>query len=153
MAATSSSSISPASNSSSSCARATAALTASLADLNCPDLTCSSTNLASLGFRRMVMIVSTTTRISYGNRLREEGAELLESWVGGLVVKFGSRRGNISSIESLEQRVLLAAAITPIGTQPVGALSGKIIFTSGGHGFTADNTGAGGWATQRGLTN
>src|SRR5436190_7437083 len=52
-------------------------------------------------------------------------------------------------MQRLEPRLLLAA----ICTQPVGALSGKIIFTSGGHGFTADNTGTGGWSTQRGLTN
>ncbi|HEV8377761.1 MAG TPA: LEPR-XLL domain-containing protein, partial [Tepidisphaeraceae bacterium] len=56
-------------------------------------------------------------------------------------------------IQQLEPRLLLAAAITPIGTQPAGALSGKIIFTSGGHGFTADFPGTGGWSTQRGLNN
>jgi hypothetical protein len=56
-------------------------------------------------------------------------------------------------MQSLERRLLLAAAITPIGAQPTGALTGKIVFTSGGHGFTADFPGTGGWSTQRGLTN
>src|SRR5437762_8918079 len=50
----------------------------------------------------------------------------------------------ISAIEPMEQRMLLAAALTPVGTQPAGALSGRIIFTSGGHGFTAANTSGGG---------
>ena len=35
------------------------------------------------------------------------------------------------------------------GQQPTGALSGKVVFTSGGHGWTADNLGSGGWNVQR----
>jgi len=52
-------------------------------------------------------------------------------------------------MQPLEPRLLLAA----VGTQPTGALTGKIIYTSGGHGFTADFPGSGGWSTQRGLNN
>src|SRR3954469_14894638 len=48
-------------------------------------------------------------------------------------------------IQALEPRVLLA--------QPTGALSGKIVYTVGGHGITADYPGTGAWATQRGDNN
>jgi hypothetical protein len=48
-------------------------------------------------------------------------------------------------IEALEPRVLLA--------QPSGALTGKIVYTVGGHGITADYPGTGHWATQRGDNN
>ena len=36
-----------------------------------------------------------------------------------------------------------------VGTQPTGSLSGKIVYTSGGHGYTAANTGNGSWSFQR----
>lgn len=39
--------------------------------------------------------------------------------------------------------------ISPAATQPIGALSGRIVFTSAGHGWT---WGASGWYTQRGVT-
>src|SRR4029079_10919850 len=55
-----------------------------------------------------------------------------------------------AQLESLERRNLLSAAL---GSQPTGALSGRIIFTSGGHGYTALNTGNGSWSTGRPLTN
>ena len=48
-------------------------------------------------------------------------------------------------IQTLEPRVLLA--------QPTGALTGKIVYTVGGHGITADYPGSGQWATQRGDNN
>ncbi len=57
--------------------------------------------------------------------------------------------------EPLEDRRLLsvatasAAGEAPTGHQPAGALSGKIVYTSGGHGWTADNLGDGSWGTQR----
>ncbi len=41
---------------------------------------------------------------------------------------------------------------TPAMRQPSGALSGKIVFTNGGHGWTADSRFTGGWRLQRGLT-
>jgi hypothetical protein len=56
-----------------------------------------------------------------------------------------------SSFESLESRRLLAAVLSPVGAQPTGPLTGKIVYTVGGHGFT-DN-GSGVWSTQRGETN
>ncbi len=54
-------------------------------------------------------------------------------------------------IEPLEDRVVLSAAgLVEVGTQPSGALSGKIVYTHAGHGWTADNLGNGAWTTQRG---
>src|SRR5206468_1642054 len=53
-------------------------------------------------------------------------------------------------LEPLERRALLSAAV---GAQPIGALTGKIIFASGGHGYTAFNTTDGHWETGRPLTN
>ena len=50
-----------------------------------------------------------------------------------------------SAIEALEPRLLLA--------QPTGALSGKIVYTVGGHGITANYPGDGTWQTQRGDNN
>lgn len=41
------------------------------------------------------------------------------------------------------------AAAEAVGRQPTGALSGKVVFTSGGHGWTADNLGTGAWGVQR----
>jgi hypothetical protein len=45
-----------------------------------------------------------------------------------------------------------ARVITAAPGQPAGALSGRIVFTSGGHGWTFDNS-AGKWFTQRGDSN
>ena len=60
--------------------------------------------------------------------------------------------------EPLEARCLLSVmAVTlaatetqAVAAQPAGALSGKIVYTSGGHGWTADNLDDGAWSTQRG---
>src|SRR4051812_30382204 len=46
-----------------------------------------------------------------------------------------------------------APGLVAVGTQPKGGLSGKIIFTHGGHGYTADNKGDGRWTPQRGPGN
>jgi hypothetical protein len=43
-----------------------------------------------------------------------------------------------------------ADGLVPVGTQPRGGLSGKIIYTHGGHGYTADNLRDGRWSFQRG---
>ncbi len=54
--------------------------------------------------------------------------------------------------ESLEQRIALAAAgLVDVGSQPEGALSGKVVYTSGGHGIMAANNGNGSWSFQRPL--
>jgi hypothetical protein len=45
---------------------------------------------------------------------------------------------------------LMAAGLVPVGTQPHGGLSGKIVYTHGGHGITAANEGDGKWTFQRG---
>jgi hypothetical protein len=54
--------------------------------------------------------------------------------------------------QSLEPRIAMAAAgLVAVGTQPPGALTGKIVYTHGGHGYTSDNLGNGSWSFQRPL--
>jgi hypothetical protein len=65
----------------------------------------------------------------------------------------GARRSESSatrlSIEALEPRIALAAAgLVPIGEQPEGPLTGKIVYTSGGHGWQW-NSGLNRYATDR----
>jgi len=61
-------------------------------------------------------------------------------------------RGKTLRYEPLEPRIALAAAgLVDVGTQPEGALSGKIVYTHGGHGITGDFPGAGDWSFQRPL--
>ena len=56
-------------------------------------------------------------------------------------------------IEPLEPRMMLAAAgLVPIGEQPEGGLSDKIVYTRAGHGWNW-NSNVGRWATDRGNTN
>lgn len=43
-----------------------------------------------------------------------------------------------------------ADGLVPIGSQPDGGLSSKVVFIHGGHGYTADNQGSGAWSSQRG---
>src|ERR1700751_2676911 len=43
-----------------------------------------------------------------------------------------------------------ADGLVPVGTQPQGGLSGKIVYTHGGHGITAENKKDGSWSFQRG---
>jgi N-acetylmuramoyl-L-alanine amidase len=53
------------------------------------------------------------------------------------------------AFEPLEARLPLSAAgLVDIGTQPEGALSGKVVYVHGGHGYTADENGN--WSFQRG---
>ncbi len=40
--------------------------------------------------------------------------------------------------------------LVPVGTQPDGGLSSKVVYIHGGHGYTADNQGNGAWSSQRG---
>ncbi|QDS98250.1 golvesin C-terminal-like domain-containing protein [Adhaeretor mobilis] len=61
-------------------------------------------------------------------------------------------RGKSLSYEPLEPRIALSAAgLVDVGTQPEGALSGKIVYTHGGHGITGDYPDAGDWSFQRPL--
>jgi hypothetical protein len=46
-----------------------------------------------------------------------------------------------------------ADGLVSVGTQPRGALSGKIVYAHGGHGITAANQGDGAWTFQRGPGN
>jgi len=41
------------------------------------------------------------------------------------------------------------AAFGNVGAQPTGALTGRVVYVGGGHGWTINNTGAGNWYTQR----
>jgi hypothetical protein len=60
--------------------------------------------------------------------------------------------GKKLSYEPLEPRIALAAqGLVDVGTQPVGALTGQIVYTSGGHGLMAANNGSGSWGFQRPL--
>ncbi len=45
--------------------------------------------------------------------------------------------------------LLLCVAGGSVHARPTGALSGKIVYLHGGHGWTADNLGSGSWFTQR----
>src|SRR5262245_17783554 len=44
----------------------------------------------------------------------------------------------------------VADGLVPVGTQPRGGLTGKIVYTHGGHGITAANEKDGEWTFQRG---
>ncbi len=66
------------------------------------------------------------------------------------ISKRNRQKSRLLSCEQLEpRRVLSAAALVPVGQQPDGGLSGKIVYTHAGHGWTADNNGNGAWTTQR----
>src|SRR5436190_11198696 len=47
----------------------------------------------------------------------------------------------------------IADGLVPVGTQPHGGLSGKIVYLHGGHGITAANNRDGAWSFQRGPGN
>jgi hypothetical protein len=52
--------------------------------------------------------------------------------------------------EPLEPRMPMSAAgLVPVGAQPNGGLSDKIVYVMGGHGYTANNPGNGEWSFQR----
>jgi N-acetylmuramoyl-L-alanine amidase/Fibronectin type III domain len=56
-------------------------------------------------------------------------------------------------LEQLEDRLAMAAdPLVPVGQQPQGGLSDKIVYVHSGHGYVADNLGSGAWSTQRGET-
>ena len=52
------------------------------------------------------------------------------------------------AVESLELRIMMAVSPAPaaVGVQPAGALTGRVVYTKGGHGYTWMN---GVWETQR----
>ncbi len=56
----------------------------------------------------------------------------------------------LSSAATVSATQPKAAGLVPVGTQSKGGLSGKIVFTHAGHGYTADNKGNGQWSFQRG---
>lgn len=59
-------------------------------------------------------------------------------------------RGRTLAAEPLEPRQMLAAAgLVAVGSQPDGALDGKVVYVHGGHGLTANSSGN--WGYQRPL--
>lgn len=64
------------------------------------------------------------------------------------------QRRRVHSFEALEPRLALSVApgLVDVGTQPTGTLSGKIVFTSAGHGWQWSST-LGRFATDRGDNN
>ncbi|MEX2309021.1 MAG: N-acetylmuramoyl-L-alanine amidase [Pirellulales bacterium] len=67
--------------------------------------------------------------------------------VGNSGGKRQASRRRVARFEPLEPRLTLAAAgLVPVGSQPTGTLSGKIVYTSGGHGWDFLS---GGWTTDR----
>jgi hypothetical protein len=66
--------------------------------------------------------------------------------------KSGKQASRSLRLEPLETRVALSAdGLVPIGEQPTGPLTGKIVYTSGGHGWQWSTT-LGRYATDRGET-
>lgn len=55
------------------------------------------------------------------------------------------------AVTSLEDRVV-PSGLVPVGTQPQGGLTGKIVYLHAGHGYTANNLTNGAWSFQRGIT-
>lgn len=54
------------------------------------------------------------------------------------------------AVETLEPRLALSAlGLVDAPYQVTGGLDGKIVYLHGGHGYTADNLGSGGWTFQR----
>ena len=57
------------------------------------------------------------------------------------------RHASPCKIEPPEPRLLLSGTLpTPVGTQPVGSLTGKIVYVHGGHGWEFNGSS---WVTQR----
>lgn len=63
--------------------------------------------------------------------------------------QYSSRSLTFETLE--DRRVLSTAGLVEVGTQPDGALSGKIVYTHAGHGYTANNLTTGSWGYQRPL--
>ena len=59
----------------------------------------------------------------------------------------------IASNQLIFSPPLFAGGLVPVGTQPHGGLTGKIVYTHGGHGITAANQQDGAWTFQRGPGN
>src|SRR5689334_19200779 len=82
---------------------------------------------------------------SLGRRARQ----LRKSKPDAKSLKQASRR---LRLEPLETRVAFSAdGLVPVGEQPTGPLTGKIVYTSGGHGWQWSTT-LGRYATDRGET-
>ncbi len=73
-----------------------------------------------------------------------KGARQFSENVSG---KRDTTRRRICSFEALEPRIVLSVApgMVPVGSQPTGPLSGKVVYTSGGHGWEYFSS----WSTNR----
>ena len=62
----------------------------------------------------------------------------------------GQVRSAVAAVEQLESRIALSVALglVPVGSQPQGPLTGRIVYTSAGHGWQWNNT-LERWATDR----
>ncbi|GAB4108343.1 MAG: N-acetylmuramoyl-L-alanine amidase [Phycisphaeraceae bacterium] len=69
----------------------------------------------------------------------------------GLHVTLDIPDGLVAASDTEQLASMTAAGLNPVGTQPVGALTGKIVYVHAGHGYTADNLGDGSWSFQRPL--
>ena len=83
------------------------------------------------------------------------GPQEIFGWLVCLGGLLGSYRSldtqRVWAFETLEPRLPLAGVpgLVPVGEQPTGTLDGKIVYTSGGHGWQWNNN-LGRWATDRG---
>ena len=59
------------------------------------------------------------------------------------------KQRRVAVLQRLESRMLLAGGLVDVGIQPTGALTGKIVYASAGHGWRWNST-LGRWATDRG---
>ncbi len=88
------------------------------------------------------LLLSTTGFDPYSENYREQVIDLATA--AGLDAQL------IAAVEASSQAPAShAGTLTPVGSQPQGVLSGKIVYTHAGHGWTADNLGSGNWSTQR----
>jgi hypothetical protein len=84
---------------------------------------------------------------------RESGTEFrkFEELVTGPVTASGRPRRRAAAVPGEPGRFIPTSELltAPVSRQPVGPLSGKVVYTSGGHGWTSDNTSTSLWYTQR----
>ncbi len=87
--------------------------------------------------RAFDVLISAAQRLAPGRRRKPHSPEKQHSY----------------RFEALEPRIALAAAgLVPVGAQPTGPLTGKIVYTSAGHGWQWSDT-LNRWATDRGDNN
>ena len=81
--------------------------------------------------------------------LRLEFLELRQMLSGTTLAAAGTEATTETTTANTSVASLTISYTETVGSQPTGSLSGKIVYTSGGHGYTADNLGDGSWGFQR----